>query len=55
MWEATGMSAPETIDVADAASLPKHAIKVLVVDDQAIIGEAIRRLLAPEKDIVFQF
>ncbi len=49
------MSAPETIDVADAASLPKHAIKVLVVDDQAIIGEAIRRLLAPEKDIVFQF
>src|SRR5262249_18408488 len=55
MWEATGMSAPETIDVADAASLPRHATKVLLVDDQAIIGEAIRRMLAPEKDIVFQY
>ena len=49
------MSAPEMIDVVDATALPKHAIKVLLVDDQAIIGEAIRRMLAPEKDIVFQF
>ena len=49
------MSAPETIDVADAASLPRHVIKVLLVDDQAIIGEAVRRMLAPEKDIVFQY
>jgi adenylate cyclase len=49
------MSAPQTLDVADAAALPKHAIKVLLVDDQAIIGEAIRRMLAPEKDIIFQY
>lgn len=49
------MSAPETIDVADAAALPQHAIKVLLVDDQAIIGEAVRRMLAPEKDIVFRY
>jgi adenylate cyclase len=55
MGEATGMSAPETIDVVEATTLPKHAIKVLLVDDQAIIGEAIRRMLAPEKDIIFQF
>jgi PleD family two-component response regulator len=50
-----GMSAPETVDVADAAALPRHAIKVLLVDDQAIIGEAVRRMLAPEKDIVFRY
>jgi len=54
MWEATGMSVPETIDVADATSLPKHAIKVLLVDDHPIIGEAIRRMLALEKDIVLR-
>src|SRR5712691_4075371 len=54
MWEATGMSVPETIDVADATSLPKHAIKVLLVDDQPIIGEAIRRMLATEEDIIFR-
>jgi adenylate cyclase len=55
MWEAAGMSTLETIAMADAAPLPKHAIKVLLVDDQAIIGEAVRRMLAPEKDIVFQY
>lgn len=33
----------------------KHCITVLLVDDQAIIGEAVRRMLAPEKDIVFHF
>jgi hypothetical protein len=37
------MSAPETIDVVEATTLPKHAIKVLLVDDQAIIGEAVRQ------------
>ena len=49
------MSAPETIDAVEVTALPRHAIKVLLVDDQAIIGEAIRRMLAPEKDIIFQF
>jgi sigma-B regulation protein RsbU (phosphoserine phosphatase) len=28
---------------------------VLLVDDQAIVGEAVRRMLAPETDIVFHF
>ena len=36
------------------AGLPKHAIKVLLVDDQPIIGEAVRRLLATEADILFR-
>ena len=49
------MSAPEAIDVAEATSLPRHAIKVLLVDDQAIIGEAVRRMLTSEKDIVFRY
>ena len=35
--------------------LTEHQITVLLVDDQAIIGEALRRMLAPEKDIVFHF
>src|SRR5688500_11413447 len=37
------------------AALTEHAVTVLLVDDQAIVGEAVRRMLAPEKDIVFHF
>ena len=33
--------------------LTRHDITVLLVDDQAIVGEMIRRMLAPEPDIVF--
>jgi phosphoserine phosphatase RsbU/P len=32
-----------------------HAVTVLLIDDQAIIGEAVRRMLAPEKDITFHY
>jgi sigma-B regulation protein RsbU (phosphoserine phosphatase) len=32
-----------------------HAPTVLLVDDQAIVGEAVRRMLAPEADIGFHF
>jgi sigma-B regulation protein RsbU (phosphoserine phosphatase) len=32
-----------------------HAITVLLVDDQMIVGETVRRMLAPEKDILFHF
>ena len=32
---------------------PQH--RVLLVDDQAMIGEAVRRLLADEPDVVFEF
>ncbi len=35
------------------SSLTEHEVKVMLVDDQAIIGEAVRRMLAPEKDIRF--
>ncbi len=40
--------------VADT-SLSQHRITVLLVDDQAIIGEAVRRMLAAEQDIAFHF
>ena len=33
----------------------RHAIQVLLVDDQAMIGEAVRRMLAPEADIRFHY
>lgn len=36
-------------------ALSQHEIKVMLVDDQAIIGEAVRRMLAPEKDIRFRY
>ena len=36
-------------------SLSDHQITVLLVDDQAIIGEAVRRMLAGEKDIRFHY
>ena len=32
-----------------------HAITVLLVDDQMMVGETVRRMLAPEKDIVLHF
>ncbi|MCX6901314.1 MAG: SpoIIE family protein phosphatase [Verrucomicrobia bacterium] len=35
--------------------LTQHTIRVLLVDDQAIIGEAVRRMLAQDKDINFHY
>jgi len=32
---------------------PEHRVTVLMVDDQAMVSEAVRRMLAPETDIVF--
>jgi sigma-B regulation protein RsbU (phosphoserine phosphatase) len=36
-------------------SLTEYQIRVLLIDDQAIVGETVRRMLAPEPDIVFEF
>lgn len=49
------MSTPETMEPETAAALPKRAVKVLLVDNQAIIGEAVRRSLATEEDIIFRY
>jgi sigma-B regulation protein RsbU (phosphoserine phosphatase) len=35
--------------------LTRHDITVLLVDDQAIVGETVRRMLAPEPGIVFHY
>lgn len=39
----------------DAAGLGSHAVTVLLIDDQAMVGEAVRRMLAGEPDIAFHF
>ena len=41
--------------MSDRALLTQHRITVLLVDDQHMIGEALRRMLAPEQDIDFHF
>jgi len=41
--------------MSQPAALTQHRITVLLVDDQAMIGEAVRRMLAPEQDIDFHF
>lgn len=38
-----------------ASDLTEHKITVMLVDDQAIIGEAVKRMLADEKDLDFHF
>lgn len=38
-----------------SALIEERAIKVLLVDDQAMVGEAVRRMLADEEGIEFQF
>ncbi len=37
------------------SSLTNYPITVLLIDDQPIIGEAVRRMLAEEKDITFHY
>jgi sigma-B regulation protein RsbU (phosphoserine phosphatase) len=38
-----------------SVSLTEHKVTVLLVDDQPIIGEAVRRMLAGEDDVVFHY
>lgn len=46
----------ETSKAVDHASLlTEHEIRVLLIDDQAMIGEAVRRMLSGEKDIVLDY
>jgi sigma-B regulation protein RsbU (phosphoserine phosphatase) len=41
--------------MAIPATLGSHGITVLLVDDQPIIGEAVRRMLATEADVAFHY
>jgi sigma-B regulation protein RsbU (phosphoserine phosphatase) len=38
-----------------SAPVTEHTITVFLVDDQPIVGEMVRRMLAPEEDIVFHY
>ena len=42
-------------DTYPAAQMGRHSITVLLVDDQAMVGETVRRMLAPERDIAFHY
>ena len=44
-----------TAGASNDAGLTSHKVTVLLVDDQPIIGEAVRRMLAGEDDIVFHY
>ena len=45
---------PSIVDEAPE-ELTQHRVKVLLVDDQPIIGEAVRRMLASQEDIEFHY
>lgn len=47
------MSTPDASLTSSA--LTQHTITVLLVDDQPIVADAVRRMLAPEKDIAFHY
>lgn len=49
------MTATDPTRPADSTRIKEHVITVLLVDDQAMVGEAVRRMLAGEQDIVFHF
>lgn len=49
------MITEKELPVEVATSLPKHSIMVMLVDDQAIIAEALRRLMMEDKDINFHY
>jgi sigma-B regulation protein RsbU (phosphoserine phosphatase) len=41
--------------VPEAVCINKHQIIVLLIDDQAMVGEAVRRMLLGEEDIIYHF
>jgi sigma-B regulation protein RsbU (phosphoserine phosphatase) len=41
--------------VSSGTGLTEHKVTVLLIDDQPIIGEAVRRMLAGEEDIAFHY
>jgi response regulator RpfG family c-di-GMP phosphodiesterase len=43
------------VNAPNAASAPPLHVSVLLVDDQAIIGEAVRRMLASHGDVTYRF
>lgn len=46
---------PATEEVHTATSITDRPVKVLLIDDRPIVGEAVRRLLINEADILFHY
>jgi two-component system, sensor histidine kinase len=44
-----------SLTLDSGGAIQTHNITVLLIDDQAMIGEAVRRMLVDEKDIIFHF
>jgi phosphoserine phosphatase RsbU/P len=55
MTENETQNTPRSAGKAPATDLTAHKIKVLLIDDQAIVGVAVKRMLEPETDIVFEY
>jgi phosphoserine phosphatase RsbU/P len=49
------MSTTESFGSGNSVTAPEHPVTVLLVDDQAIIAEAVRRMLAAESGIQFHY
>lgn len=41
--------------MSEVSAVPHYDIKVLLIDDQKIVGETVRQMLSNEKDIIFTF
>lgn len=52
--EPIGVNVQESLAVSNSCPV-ERPITVLLIDDQAIIGEAVRRMLLPEDDIAFYY
>ena len=44
-----------SVQLDSGAAIASHGVTVLLIDDQVMIGEAVRRMLADEQDIRFHF
>lgn len=51
----TDLNLPLNSESEKPSSLTEYTVTVLLVDDQEMIGEAVRRMLAGENDIVFHY
>ena len=49
------MAAPANSALPPESAAPPRPVTVLLVDDQAMVGEAVRRMLAAEPDVRFHF
>ena len=54
-YQSIDLNLPLNSQSKKTSSLTEYTVTVLLVDDQEMIGEAVRRMLASEQDIVFHY